>query len=257
MKSIYNNKFHIVKPSPWGYLTGIGIGSLAIGIASRLHRIETRWTDIIVLIGLGLPIWLWSRDICRESTLIGKHTKEVSKSIKIGFIWMLISEVFFFIGVIGTYLYSKYSPTIWTGSTWPDSIGLSRMVWTNTISLLTSGCTLTLSHMYLHRGDITLSRIYLLLTLILGGIFICIQGKEYIDLDIYINEGISGSCFFLTTGFHGLHVIVGCLLLFISFIRLNRGSMTSRRNVGLTCFAWYWHFVDIVWLFLFVIVYWL
>lgn len=249
------HKHHIVKPSPWGGMTGLGIGGIAIGIASRIQRRETGYMIILVIVGIGIPIWMWGRDIVRESSYIGKHTKEVSKGIRIGFGWLLVTEVMFFIGVIMTYLYSRGSATIWIGGTWPDEITWTRKSLTNTICLLTSGYTLTICHKNLIRGRIWESQEKMKRTIQLGMVFILIQINEYIESKWQMIEGIGGSCFYLTTGFHGLHVICGIILLLISYLRLKTGTMTWKRNVGITTYAWYWHFVDVVWIVLYILVY--
>ena len=257
MKKKYGHKYHIVGESPWPILTGIGIGGVGMWIARSVNTEEKSKEIIIVIIGIIGPIIMWRRDIRREATYKGKHTKEVSKIIREGVIWVIVSEVMIFVGIITTYQYSERSPTIWIGGTWPSEARESktRIPMINTVCLVTSGATLTISHRKVEKGGRREGIRYMIWTIILGIWFIRLQTTEYRKSKMTIADGIEGSCFYIATGLHGIHVIIGVILLLWSMERIRRGEVTTRRNVGVITSTWYWHFVDVVWIMIYIMVY--
>lgn len=172
----------------------------------------------------------------------------------------IISEIMFFFAFFWGFFHSSIAPVFNIGGVWPPKaisiINTYTIPLTNTFFLLTSGITITWSHHALLSRAKKLTIIGLLLTIILAVLFTILQGLEYLNSPFNISDGIYGSCFYLATGFHGAHVFIGTLALFISFIRLILNHFTNKHHFGFESSIWYWHFVDLVWLFLFINVYW-
>jgi cytochrome c oxidase subunit 3 len=218
---------------------------------------------VVMTCSLGLSIAggiLWWRDIVRESTFKGDHTSIVQYGLKLGFLLFIISEVMFFFSFFWGFFHSSLAPSEILGSVWPPA-GVKvfdpwKVPLLNTYILLLSGAMVTACHHYMLEREKEESENYLLGTLVLAVLFTIVQGLEYITGPFSINDGIYGSTFFLLTGFHGLHVIVGTLFLGVCFGRLYKEHYTTTHHLGFEAGAWYWHFVDVVWLFLFVAVYW-
>jgi cytochrome c oxidase subunit 3 len=190
----------------------------------------------------------------------GYHTQLVKRGITIGFILFVISEVFFFISIFWGYFHSALAPTVELGSLWPpkgiEALNPWEIPLLNTVILLSSGATVTWAHYALIEGDRSSSIKALILTIILAILFTGLQGYEYYNASFTIADGIYGSCFYFGTGFHGLHVIVGTTFLIVCFIRLINYHFTDTHHIGFESAILYWHFVDIVWLFLFISIYW-
>jgi len=201
---------------------------------------------------------LWWRDLIREGTYLKNHTKAVLSGLRLGFILFIVSEVMFFFSFFWAYFHSSLSPNIEIGSQWPpygfDVISL-KLPAVNTLILLSSGCTITLCHIYLIQGNKERAIEALLVTLLLALIFSAIQVYEYSNAPFSISDGIYGSVFYILTGFHGLHVIIGTIFISIQLIRIIKNQLKTPNLMGFDFSAWYWHFVDIIWLGLFVIVY--
>lgn len=172
----------------------------------------------------------------------------------------IISEIMFFFAFFWGFFHSSIAPVFNVGGVWPPKaisiINTYTIPLTNTFFLLTSGITITWAHHALLSRAKKLTIIGLLLTIILAILFTTLQGLEYLNSPFNISDGIYGSCFYLSTGFHGFHVFVGTLALFISLIRLILNHFTNKHHFGFESAIWYWHFVDFVWLFLFINVYW-
>lgn len=206
-------------------------------------------------------MFLWFRDIIAEATYLGDHTLAVRNGINLGFILFVISEALFFIGIFWAFGHSAISPTIEIGAVWPpvgiEAINPTDLPLLNTILLLSSGATLTYSHHYLINGGNRFQVLFgLFLTILLAATFMLCQYIEYNTASFTIADGIFGSVFYLGTGFHGIHIIIGLIYLSISFWRIYSYQLTNTHHVGYATAILYWHFVDIVWLFLFVIFYW-
>lgn len=260
MKKAYH-KYHLVSTSPWPIFVSISLFFLVFGLVLYMHdhdrgfRILSR-AVIISLIGGGL----WWRDVVREATFNGDHTEVVQQGLKLGFILFIISEVMFFFSFFWAFFHSSLSPSEAIGSVWPPE-GIKffdpwKVPLLNTELLLLSGIMVTATHHYIIIGEKIESYDYFLMTLGFACLFTYIQGIEYVTGAFSINDGIYGSTFFLLTGFHGLHVIVGTIFLLVCFFRLYKNHFTRSHHVGFEAAAWYWHFVDVVWLFLFIAVYW-
>lgn len=260
MRQSYH-KYHLVSQSPWPLFVSLGILSLVIGFVMFLHKYEGGWE----LFQLGFLLSLiggtfWWRDVVREGTFKGDHTSLVQYGLKLGFLLFIISEVMFFFSFFWAFFHSSLAPSEVLGSVWPP-VGIKafdpwKVPLLNTYILLTSGGAVTAAHHYILVGWKEESEGALIGTLVLAFLFTLVQGFEYMTGPFSINDGIYGSTFFLLTGFHGLHVIVGTIFLGVCFFRLYKNHYSQSHHIGFEAAAWYWHFVDVVWLFLFVAVYW-
>jgi len=196
----------------------------------------------------------------REGTYEGRHTKIVERGLALGMVLFIISEVMFFFAFFWAYFHVSLSPAMEIGSTWPPT-GISvlnpwKVPLLNTAILLLSGVTLTCAHYTLvlgqNRSQVLL---YLFWTIFLGVIFTLFQIYEYIEAPFSIHDGIYGSVFFMLTGFHGFHVLIGTIFIIVMSFRFIFHHFTREHHLGFEAAAWYWHFVDVVWLFLFIFVY--
>ena len=254
------HNFHLVSESPWPLFCSIGALGLTFGFASYFHNtqggvslIELSFCHLIFSIGC------WWRDIIREGAIECSHTSRVLKGLALGMILFIISECMFFFAFFWTYFYHAFNPNFLLGCIWPpmyltilNSLDVPLL---NTCLLLTSGGSLTWCHHSLLFGDKYNSIIALFFTILLGIIFTLWQLFEYQTAPFSITDSIYGSIFYLTTGFHGFHVLVGTIFLIICFYRLFFDHFTKEQHFGFEAAAWYWHFVDVVWLFLFITFY--
>ena len=204
--------------------------------------------------------FFWWRDIIRESTYQGHHTTTVQAGLKSGMVLFIVSEIMFFLAFFWAFFHSSLAPTIEIGAVWPpkgiDVLNPWEIPFLNTVILLTSGATVTWAHHAILAGQKTQGMVSLAATIILAAIFTGFQVIEYIEAPFTITDGIYGSTFFMATGFHGFHVFIGTIFLFICLLRLNANQFSTHQHFGFEAAAWYWHFVDVVWLFLFVAIYW-
>jgi cytochrome c oxidase subunit 3 len=202
----------------------------------------------------------WWRDIVRESTFEGNHTTLVQTSLKYGMVLFIISEVMFFFSIFWAYFHSSLAPVPEIGSIWPPLGVESIYAWgiplLNTILLLSSGATVTWAHHALLTGNKNQTLTAMYYSIGLATVFTLIQFFEYIESTFSMSDGVYGSTFFMATGFHGFHVIIGTVFLAITTIRIFGNQMTKEHHFGFEAAIWYWHFVDVVWLFLFVTIYW-
>jgi len=214
------------------------------------------------LLTFGGVIFCWISDVSSESKLEGNHTTYVRLNLRMGMLLFIISEIMFFCGFFWAFFHSSVTPVIEVGSIWPpynvspiSSVGIPTL---NTVILLLSGAFVTWAHHSLLEKSQPQALLGLLITISLALIFTFFQGFEYIDAISGVSDGIYGSTFFLSTGFHGLHVIIGTIMLSYSLYRILNSQCVSTltQHFGLEASIWYWHFVDIVWLFLFISIYW-
>lgn len=259
MKINYNHPFHLVDYSPWPLTRAIGVITLVTGIIKWFHNFNINLLILGYFI-IILSIYQWWRDICREGTLQGKHTILVTKGLRWGIILFIISEIFFFISFFWAFFHRSLSPNIEIGSIWPPSritpFNPFQIPLLNTIILISSGVTVTWAHHALIENNYSQTTQGLFLTVLLGIYFTILQAYEYIEAPFTIADRIYGSTFFLTTGFHGIHVIIGTLFLLICLIRHLKYHFSKNHHFGFEAAAWYWHFVDVVWLFLYIFIYW-
>nr|YP_009526712.1 cytochrome c oxidase subunit III [Meloimorpha japonica]AXY63916.1 cytochrome c oxidase subunit 3 [Meloimorpha japonica] len=254
-----NHPFHLVNMSPWPLTGAIGAMIIAAGMISMFHQFKFNILMVGVIITI-LTMIQWWRDITREGTYQGTHTYNVNIGLRWGMILFIISEVLFFISFFWAFFHSSLSPAIELGMLWPPK-GISpfnplQIPLLNTAILLASGVTVTWTHHSLMSSNYSQSSQSLLLTIILGIYFTILQAYEYLEAPFTIADSVYGSSFFVATGFHGLHVIIGTTFLLVCLIRHNLKHFSSNHHFGFEAAAWYWHFVDIVWLFLYISIYW-
>uniref|UniRef100_UPI0030FE15D7 cytochrome c oxidase subunit 3 n=1 Tax=Amblyomma limbatum TaxID=591489 RepID=UPI0030FE15D7 len=251
--------FHLVEKSPWPITSSISAFSLTIGFVFYFNY----FNNILILISLlilVLSAFQWFRDISREASFQGNHTFLVVNGLKMGMLLFILSEVFFFISFFWAFFHSSLSPAIEIGSQWPPSIIMPfnpfEIPLLNSMILISSGISVTWSHHAIMNDNYNSSLLSLMITISLGLLFTLFQTFEYYQAQFSMSDGIFGSSFFLTTGFHGIHVIIGSIFLLVSFFRIKKNLISSSHYFGFEASAWYWHFVDVVWLFLFTFMYW-
>nr|QNE85942.1 cytochrome c oxidase subunit III [Euphylidorea dispar] len=254
-----NHPFHLVNYSPWPLTGAIGAMTTMAGLIQWFHQYNMK----LLLIGLlitTLTMYQWWRDISRESTFQGLHTYPVTIGLRWGMILFIISEVFFFISFFWAFFHNSLSPAIELGAMWPPT-GITpfnpfQIPLLNTTILLASGVTVTWAHHSLMSNNHSQTTQSLLFTVILGIYFSILQGYEYMEASFTISDSVYGSTFYVTTGFHGLHVLIGTTFLLICLIRHMNYHFSKNHHFGFEAAAWYWHFVDVVWLFLYICIYW-
>lgn len=269
--------YYVPPPSIWPLVGSVALLSLATGFVLLLNKIAAG----PYLLALGLSILLvmlfgWFGTVIKES-LSGKYAHQVDTSFRWGMVWFIFSEVMFFAGFFGALFYARNfalpmladAQLLWPGFTaaWPSAgpaassapvpVGAWGIPALNTLILLSSGATVTWAHWGLQKGRQFQLKLGLALTIILGLIFVSLQIHEYAEAAFSIRDGIYGATFYMLTGFHGFHVMLGTVMLIIIFLRALAGHFTAQRHFAFEAVAWYWHFVDVIWLLLFVFVYWL
>jgi cytochrome c oxidase subunit 3 len=261
---IRNNQthgFHLVDPSPWPMLSGFSALTLTFGFVLYMHgylrgNFLFKWGFLMIL----FMMYLWWNDVIREATFEGQHTAKVQKGLKMGMLLFIASEVMFFVAFFWAFFHFSFNPSIAIGGVWPPVFLSILSPWKipllNTLILLTSGATVTLAHHSIVSGEKEEASIALLVTVLLAVIFTYLQKIEYVNAPFSIYNTVYGSTFFMLTGFHGFHVLVGTIFLSVCLFRLIYNHLTTEHHFGFEAAAWYWHFVDVVWLFLFLTVYW-
>jgi cytochrome c oxidase subunit 3 len=255
--------YHLVDPSPWPLTGALGGGLTVLGVIFAAHYGNYITLALGLAIVLGV-MFFWWRDVLRESHTAGLHTPVVRLGLRYGMALFITSEVMFFVGFFWAYFHFALMPEHVLGTDtpmWPPKGVLTfdpfHLPFLNTMILLLSGTTVTWAHHGLIEGDRKALVWGLILTVLLGMSFTTFQAIEYAGAPFkFSGGGIYPSVFFLATGFHGFHVIVGTCFLIVCTIRAMRGEFTPQRHFGFEAAAWYWHFVDVVWLFLFVCIYW-
>jgi len=259
MSNYLRHPFHLVDESPWPLLAAFrGLG-LTSGLLKWFH-----FSEIILfirrLIFLLLISFQWWRDVSREGSYIGYHTTIVELGLRWGIILFIISEVFFFLRFFWAFFHRRLAVNIELGTVWPPKgilafrpFGVPLL---NTVVLLSSGVSVTWAHHRIISRDHNQTNLSLGITVALGIYFTILQGAEYLEARFSFADSIYGSTFFLATGFHGLHVLIGTGFLGVCLYRLRIFNFNYFHHFGFEAAAWYWHFVDVVWLFLFVVIYW-
>jgi cytochrome c oxidase subunit 3 len=252
--------FHLVTPSPWPILLSFSLLNLTVGAVLYMHGFLNG--GIVLTTGFTLTasgMTLWFRDVITEGTYLGDHTKEVRHGLMIGVLLFIVSEVFAFLSVFWAFFHSSLSPAVEIGGSWPpmgitplDPFAIPLL---NTFLLLSSGAFITYAHHALIAGNRKAAIDGVFLTLVLAIAFTLLQYYEYSEAGFSMSDGVYGSAFFASTGLHGLHVIVGTLFILVGYIRLINYQLTNSTHQGFEASILYWHFVDVVWLFLFVAVY--
>ena len=267
-----HHDYHLVNPSPWP-LVGAGFAFLtAVGLILSMHAKEMALGRFgLPLLGVGLAGLLyvmasWWIDVVHEAET-GDHTRVVQIGLRYGMILFIASEVMFFVAWFWAFFDAslftnekiQYARVAFTGGLWPpkgtevlDPLNLPLL---NTLILLTSGATVTWAHHALLHDDRRGLKVGLLLTILLGATFTSVQAWEYAHAPFAFSNSIYGATFFMATGFHGAHVLIGTIFLIVCLVRANAGQFTPKQHLGFEFAAWYWHFVDVVWLFLFSCIY--
>ena len=267
-----NHDYHLVDPSPWPFIGSIAAFIMAIGAVNWMHG-STPWIGLLGFAGVLLTMFLWWRDIIAEAHK-GDHTPVVSLHLRYGMILFIASEIMFFVAWFWAFFDASLfagepiqeARSLATGGIWPPK-GIEifnpwHLPLLNTIILLTSGTTVTWAHHALLNNDRRGLKWGLIATIVLGALFTFVQGVEYMDAPFAFSReaesgtgNIYGSTFFMATGFHGFHVLVGTIFLAVCLFRVLAGHFKPEQHFGFEAAAWYWHFVDVVWLFLFAAVY--
>lgn len=272
--------YHLVNPSPWPLIGSLAVVTLAVGGVTYMKGLFglEKGTWWLMAIGFAMVVYVmigWWREVAKEGAL-GDHTPVVSIGLRYGMILFIASEVMFFVAWFWGFFEFTIFESARTGSTWDATNplyadALSRFKeWPpvgvetfdpfhlpliNTLVLLLSGTTVTWAHHALQHNDRSGAKLGLLLTILLGMGFTALQVIEYSHAGFTYDGTLYGSAFFMATGFHGAHVVIGTIFLAVCLMRLMMGGMTPKHHLGFEFAAWYWHFVDVVWLFLFAFVY--
>jgi len=252
--------FHLVSPSPWPLFTCISLLSLTTSGVLTMHGFSNSeyWLPC-ALICLVSSMAFWWRDVISEGTYLGNHTLAVQRGLNMGVALFIVSEALFFLAIFWAYFHSALSPTVELGAQWPpmgiEAINAFELPLLNTVLLLASGVTITYSHHSLIQGNRNGALLGAIFTVFLAMIFTAFQGVEYAVSSFTISDGAYGSCFYFGTGFHGIHVIIGTIFLAVGLWRILAYHLTENHHLGFEAGILYWHFVDVVWLFLFLSVY--
>ena len=271
-----NHDYHIIDPSPWPFIGSVGALIMAVGAVVWMQSLQSAdattmgmsgpWVFIIGLIIVLYTMYGWWADTIKEAHA-GDHTRVVSIHLRYGMIMFIASEVMFFVAWFWAFFDVSLFPNelaqearaAYTGGTWPPAsievLDPLHLPLFNTVTLLLSGTTVTWAHHALLEGDRKGLVWGLALTVLLGAIFTAVQVFEYSVAPFAFKDSIYGATFYMATGFHGFHVFVGTIFLIVCLFRAMKGHFTEKQHFGFEAAAWYWHFVDVVWLFLFVAVY--
>jgi cytochrome c oxidase subunit 3 len=264
-----HHDYHLVDPSPWPAVGSFSAFLLAVGAITWMHHMLAAAPYIFGagVLGMAYTMIGWWRDVTREATFEGYHTRVVQISHRYGMILFIASEVMFFVAWFWAYFNSALFPADTHqfvrdqlfGGVWPpkgiETFDPWHLPLLNTLILLTSGTTVTWAHHALLENDREGLKWGLILTITLGLAFTCVQAYEYSHAAFHFSGNIYGATFFMATGFHGAHVIIGTTFLIVCLIRAYLGQFTPTQHLGFEFAAWYWHFVDVVWLFLFSCIY--
>lgn len=259
--SKHYHPYHLVDPSPWPYVGAFAAFGMTTGGVLYMHSYA--FGDFLLLSSFTLVLLVmivWWRDVIREGTMQGHHTLIVQRGLRWGMLLFIVSEVCFFFAFFWGFFHSALGPSIELGSVWPP-IGITPLnafdvPLLNTAILLTSGATVTWSHHAIIAGNRYHTIVSLFITICLGIIFTALQAMEYFEAPFTIADSAYGTTFFVATGFHGLHVLIGTTFLVVSFFRILAHHFTKHHHNGFEAAIWYWHFVDYVWIFLFISIYW-
>jgi cytochrome c oxidase subunit 3 len=284
--------YYVPHSSPWPIFGSVTLFVFMWGVVSVLNDWTGAWSMIPGAVLLAVLFFGWFSTVIGENQK-GMYNLDVDRSFRMGMIWFIISEVFFFAAFFGALFYARQLSVPWLSgegvkifnklllwkdydAAWPtngpklvgghadgsfETIQAFGLPAVNTAILLTSGVTLTIAHHALRAGNRAVLNAFLAATFLLGFVFVYLQATEYheayTELGLKLSTGIYGSTFFMLTGFHGLHVTIGAIMLTVIWFRVLKGHFTPERHFAFEAVAWYWHFVDVVWLILFVFVYWI
>ncbi len=261
-----NHDYHLVNPSPWPLVASVSAFVMAVGAILWFHDMAPVWPMLIGLVGVLYTMYAWWADVIKEGQE-GYHTPVVMMHHRYGMILFIASEVMFFVAWFWAYFdgffnydaAEQIARVAATGGHWPPN-GVElfdpfHLPLFNTLLLLTSGTTVTWAHHALLHNDREGLKWGLVLTILLGAVFTMVQAIEYSQAGFQFSGNLYGATFFMATGFHGFHVLVGTIFLIVCLVRAQAGQFTPKQHLGFEFAAWYWHFVDVVWLFLFASIY--
>nr|YP_009940097.1 cytochrome c oxidase subunit III [Hamamelistes spinosus]QNV49427.1 cytochrome c oxidase subunit III [Hamamelistes spinosus] len=254
-----NQPYFILNLSPWPILMSINTFNLMISNI-MLMNFNFNIMTISNILMMMIIASTWWRDIIRESTYQGNHNFNIMNLIKFSMILFIISEMFLFISFFWNFLHNSLAPSIELGLNWPPKninfFNPLLIPLLNTIILLTSSFTVTLAHFYLMNNNKTKTIIFMNMTIILSIYFIILQMLEYKEATFTFSDSIFGASFYMATGFHGMHVMIGMMFLLINLWRMMKMHFSFIHHISFELAAWYWHFIDIIWLFLYMTFYW-
>ena len=261
-----NHDYHLVNPSPWPFVGSVAAFAMAVGAVLWFHDILPVWLLLLGTVGVLYTMYAWWSDVVKEANS-GDHTPVVQISHRYGMILFIASEVMFFVAWFWAYFEGFFNFAAADhvarlaagGGVWPPT-GVElfdpfHLPLFNTLLLLTSGTTVTWAHHALLNNDRQGLKWGLVLTVVLGVLFSFVQVLEYTQAGFSYSGNLYGATFFMATGFHGFHVLIGTIFLIVCLVRANLGHFTPQQHLGFEFAAWYWHFVDVVWLFLFASIY--
>jgi cytochrome c oxidase subunit 3 len=288
-------RYYVPHSSVWPIVGSTALGITAYGAANFIHQstdkvaVDGSWGAVVFFAGLALIAFMmfgWFGTVIRES-LKGMVSNQLDRSYRMGMAWFIVSEVMFFAAFFGALFYARIISVPWLAGaghrlethlflwpdfadTWPlfitpgggttEAMAAWGLPFINTVILVTSSLTVTFAHWALKKNRRAPLQIWLAITVALGAIFLTLQVVEYMhayqELGLSLGSGIYGSTFFMLTGFHGAHVTMGTIMLLVMLLRCLRGHFTPDHHFAFEAVSWYWHFVDVVWLFLFTFVYW-
>jgi len=283
------NRYYVPHGSHWPIVGSLGLLCLMVGVSNWLNGAQVGF--YIALAGVAIIVFMlvgWFGTVISENQG-GLYNDQVDASFRMGMFWFIFSEVMFFAAFFGALFYARNMAVPWLGgssnnfftnsilwhgyeSTWPtngpgdvggefEAMAPFGLPLINTALLLSSSVTVTIAHHALISGHRGILKTFLALTFILGFTFVFLQAEEYIHayehMNLKLSSGIYGSTFFMLTGFHGMHVTIGAIMLTIIWLRVLRGHFTATNHFAFEAVAWYWHFVDVVWIGLYVFVYWM
>lgn len=282
--------YYVPAQSPWPIIGAVAMFFIAVGAGLTVMQLGSEDSSGMIVLSVGVIVLLymlfgWFKHVIQESDK-GLYSAQMDRSFKQGMSWFIFSEVMFFFAFFGALFYARVFSVPWLGGAsnnqmtnevlWPNFEAVwpllttpagdvtQAMPWyglplVNTIILLTSSVTLHFAHKAIESDKRKQLTVFLLVTVLLGFIFLALQAQEYVhayqELNLTLQSGVYGNTFYLLTGFHGMHVTIGALLLTIMLIRVLKGHFTEEKHFAFQAAAWYWHFVDIVWVCLFIFVY--
>ena len=261
MAGAKNHDYHILPPSIWPLIGAVSGGTMAAGGIMWMHSVlYGGWVFVLGVLGVLFTMFSWWSDVIKEAHA-GDHTPVVALHLRYGMILFIASEVMFFVGWFWAWFdFSLFPAKIDAiGGVWPpksiEVLDPFAFPLLNTLILLCSGTTVTWAHHALIHGDREGLKKGLWCTILLGALFSSIQAYEYAHAPFAFKGLNYGAAFFMATGFHGFHVLIGTIFLTVCLIRAYKGDFTPKQHFGFEAAAWYWHFVDVVWLFLFISIY--
>lgn len=256
---MFFSPFLAVQTSFWPFLISLSLFNLVSNFILYINIVCRVYFLFSSLFLVSFLSFLWWKDLSRER-MLGYHTHKLEVSLRVGMIFFILSEVFFFISFFWAFYDSSLSPTVDLGIIWPPKgivpLSIYSVPLLNTLILLTRGVTVTWAHHSIMNNSFNKSLYSLFITILLGIYFLYLQSLEYYEAQFSMSDGVYGSTFFIATGFHGIHVFVGTVFLIYALFNLVTIKLLRTHHFSFEAAAWYWHFVDVVWLVLFISIYW-